>query len=97
VRFAKWVDERFMGGFTKRDASEGQNPALPTHTGSGGGGGGSRANGGAPTPAPYRDVEPDVANGSAHGLSKEEEEEESKENVELTELPPREEGRGSLV
>jgi hypothetical protein len=87
VRFAKYVDERFMGGFTKRDASEGlTQPALPTHNDRGAGGGG-RANGAAPpTPAPYRDDEPDMV--APHAAGKEEEEE-TKENVELVDLPPR--------
>jgi peptidoglycan/LPS O-acetylase OafA/YrhL len=87
VRFAKYVDERFMGGFTKRDASEGlTQPALPTHNDRGAGGGG-RANGAAPpAPAPYRDDEPDMV--APHAAGKEEEEE-TKENVELVDLPPR--------
>jgi peptidoglycan/LPS O-acetylase OafA/YrhL len=81
VKFAKWVDDRFMTGLTKRDDSQAARdagPGLPTHHDDA-----RRRDAGAPAPAPYRDEDPRAhADGGPV-------EEEHKEHVELADLTPR--------
>lgn len=90
VKFARWVDDKFMKGFTKRVDSRADSaapPPLPTHSNHGGSGAGAAA--------PYRDEDPAAAVSNAAVAAHTSDE--GKENVELMDLPPRVEGQETGV